>query len=413
MADTKLKALSVAKITAPGMRGDGGGLYLQVTPRKGGGLAKSWVYRFKLNGKQRDMGLGSASFVGLADARAAAVAARRLRHSGIDPINAREEERRRAQIEFGKAVPFKKCAEDYIAAHSAGWRNAKHRAQWPSTLTMYVYPIIGDLPVRDIDTAQVVKVLEPIWQTKAETARRVRSRIEVVLDAAKVKGYRDGENPARWRGHLDKLLLARRKTPKHHAALPWKEIGDFMPKLATEPGIAALALRFLILTAARTGEVIGVRWDEIDMASATWIVPPERMKAGKEHRVALSNGALAILAAAKKLSDNSAFVFPGRKKDTPLSNMAMWTLLEHLGHADLTAHGFRSTFRDWAADKTNYPRELAEIALAHSVSDATEEAYKRSDVLDRRRPLMEDWAKFCASPSPGQSRGKVVSLRRR
>ena len=353
---------------------------MQVTPLKRGGLTKSWIFRFKVNGRQRDMGLGSLTLVGLAEARSAVIDARRLLYSGIDPIEEREERRRNAKFVAARIIPFKICAETYIKDHSPGWKNEKHKQQWSNTLATYAYPVIGDLPVQTVGTAEVTKVLEPIWQTKAETARRLRSRIEVILDAAKVKGYRDGENPARWRGHLDKLLLARRKAPKHHTALHWQKLAAFMPKLASEPGAAVLALRFLILTAARTGEVTGARWDEIDLASATWTVPAERMKADRQHRVPLSTAAVKVLKEAKKLAvDRSEFVCPGRKKSAPLSNMAFLMLLRRVEGAGLTAHGFRSTFRDWVSDQTNYPRELAEIALAHIVASATEEAYKRSD----------------------------------
>ncbi|MGP0091975.1 MAG: tyrosine-type recombinase/integrase [Xanthobacteraceae bacterium] len=377
----RLTALKVSRLTAkPGMHADGAGLYLQVT--KGGA---SWVYRYMLAGRAREMGLGPLALYGLQDARAKALEARRMRHEGIDPIETRHAARTQARLDAAKAVSFKQCSEAYINAHRAGWHNAKHASQWEATLATYAEPIIGALPVQVIDTALVLRVIEPIWTEKPETAGRVRGRIETVLDWAKVRGYRTGENPARWRGHLDKLLPARSKVRQveHHAALPYAALPDFLVRLREQEGIAARALEFAILTAARTGEALGARWPEIDLLDKTWTVPAGRMKAGKEHRIPLSARALAILEEMKPLADASeAFVFPGGKHGKPLSNMAFLMLLRRMGRDDLTAHGFRSTFRDWCSERTNFPSEVAEMALAHAVGDKVEAAYRRGDLFE-------------------------------
>lgn len=414
----RLTALKVAHASRkPGMYADGGGLYLQVS--EGGA---SWIYRYMLKGVAREMGLGPLALYGLKEARLKALDARRLRHEGIDPIDTRRAARAQAKLDAAKALTFKQCAEAYIKAHRAGWRNAKHAAQWDATLATYAGPIIGSLPVQAIDTALVTKVLEQevrdasdkpataLWTAKPETASRLRGRIESILDWARVRGYRDGENPARWRGHLDKLLPARAKVRRveHHAALPYAELPDFMTELLRHQGIAARALEFAILTAARTGEVIGACWGEVDLAAKLWTVPAGRMKAGKEHRVPLSARAIAILEEMKPLSDactggehageqTGTPVFPGGKRGQPLSNMAFLMLLRRMKRNDLTAHGFRSTFRDWAAERTNFPSEVAEMALAHTVSSKVEQAYRRGDLFERRRRMMAAWATFAAA----------------
>jgi integrase len=397
----KLTALKLDKAKQPGMYGDGGGLYLRVTPDG----AKNWVFRFMLNGRPRWMGMGPLHTVGLAEARKRAGEHRLRRHDGIDPIEARRAERLKARLEAAKAITFRECAETYIKSHRAGWRNEKHAGQWEATLATYAEPIIGKLSVQAIDTALVLKVLEPIWTEKPETAGRVRGRIEAVLDWARVRGYRTGENPARWRGHLDKLLPARGKVRKveHHAALPYGELPGFLVALRAQEGIAARALEFTILTAARTGEAMFVRWTELDLLNKTWTIPAGRMKAGKEHRVPLAPRVAAILEemqAHRMASDG--FVFPGGKAGKPLSNMAFLMLLRRMKRDDLTARGFRSSFRDWAAERTNFPAEVAEMALAHTVSDKTVAAYNRSDLFERRRRLMQQWATFCAAPAQGQ-----------
>jgi integrase len=406
----KLTALRVEKEKRPGIYGDGGGLYLRVT----GEGAKNWVFRFMLNGRARWMGMGPLHTVSLAEARKRAGEHRLRRHDGIDPIDARRAERLKAQLEAAKAITFKECAESYIKVHRAGWRNAKHAAQWEATLATYADPIIGKHSVQVIDTGLVRKVLEPIWATKPETAGRVRGRIEAVLDFAKVCGYRTGENPARWKGHLEKSLPARAKVRKveHHAALPFAELPGFLAALREQEGIAARALEFTILTAARTGETILARWDEIDLLDKVWIVPAGRMKAGREHRVPLSARALAILEEMQACrSADEGFVFPGGKSGKPLSNMAFLMLLRRMNRGDLTAHGFRSTFRDWVAERTNFPAELAEMALAHAVESKVEAAYRRGDMFEKRRRLMDAWATFCTT-APAEN-GKIVLLRGR
>lgn len=399
----RLTALQVTRVKEPGMYPDGAGLYLQVTRHGNERIAKSWIYRFTLRGRVRDMGLGPVSALGLADARIKATECRRLRLEGIDPIDARKTERTQAALEAAKALSFKACADQYIEVHRAGWRNEKHAAQWESTLKTYAYPVIGSVPVQRIETALVMKILEPVWSKKPETAGRLRGRIEAVLDWAAARGLREGENPARWRGHLEKLLPARAKVRKvqHHAALPYEELPDFMADLSAREGVAARALEFLILTAARTGEVIGARPGEIK--DKVWTVPDDRMKGGKEHRVPLSVPALAIV---EKMTSGCSgeFLFPGGKRGEALSNMAMLALLRRMGRSDLTAHGFRSTFRDWAAERTNCPGEVAEMALAHTIESKVEAAYRRGDLFDKRVGLMREWAQFCLSNSgqPGQ-----------
>jgi integrase len=312
-------------------------------------------------------------------------------------------------------VTFRAVAETYMGANEAGWKNPKHRGQWSATLQSYVYPHMGSLPVAEIDTPHVLAALEPIWRAKPETATRVRGRMEVILDYARARKWRHGENPARWRGHLAQLLPARAKVAavEHHAALPWQEIGTFMTHLATVGGIAALAMRYAILTAARTGEVIGATWGEVDMRAGVWTIPAARMKAGREHRVPLADATLAILADLAKLrttDDPAAPVFPGAKGARGLSNMSLLMTLRRMKRSDLTAHGFRSTFRDWAAETTGYPAEVVEMALAHAVGGKVEAAYRRGDLFEKRRRLMEDWATFCTRITPAD--GDVVPLRR-
>jgi integrase len=405
--EMRLTALKVAKANRPGIYGDGGGLYLRVTNEG----TKNWIFRFMLNGRARWMGLGPVALYTLQEARGKALEARRLRHEGIDPIDARRAARGRERLEAAKAITFKECAENYIKAHRVGWRNCKHAAQWGATLATYAHPVFGRLPVQAVDTALVIKVLEPIWATKPETAGRVRGRIESILDWAKARGYREGENPARWRGHLDKLLPARSKVRKveHHAALPYTELPNFLQALREQEGVGARALEFTILTAARTGETIGATWAEMDFRENIWNIPAKRMKAGEEHRVPLSARAVAILKemqACRHTEDENAFVFPGLKIGKSLSNMAFLMLLRRMGK-DLTAHGFRSTFRDWAAERTSFQNHIVEKALAHAVSDKVEAAYRRGDLFDKRRKLMDAWAVYCEGPPRG---GDIVSI---
>ena len=403
----RLSALAVSREKRPGMHADGGGLWLQVT--KSG--ARSWVFRFTLRGRARAMGLGPLHTIGLSDARSLAGQCRRLLLDGIDPIEARRTDRTKAALEAAKAITFKTAAEAYIASHRAGWRNEKHATQWTATLGTYAYPVFGDLPVSEVDVTLVMKAVEPLWSTKTETASRLRGRIESILDWATTRGYRQGENPARWRGHLENLLPRKAKVQKveHFAALPFLEIGAFMAALSEQPGVSARALEFLILTAARTNETLGAPWREIDLAGKVWTIPPERMKSGREHRVPLSAPALEILKvqAGGETPDPDSYVFPGQKVDKPLSNMALLMLLKRMERGDLTAHGFRSTFRDRVSERTSYPREAAEMALAHTVPDAVEAAYRRGDLFEKRRRMMSDWAKFCSTVPSG---GNVVSI---
>jgi integrase len=413
----KLSAKAVEKAkpkhaTRPMLYADGGGLYLQVSASG----TKSWVFRFMLNGKSREMGLGpfgdpAHPTITLELARERAADCRRQRHFGIDPIESRRAERAARALEAARAVTFRQAAETYIEAHRASWRNPKHAAQWTNTLTTYAYPVIGNLPVAVIDVSHVTKVIEPLWSTKTETASRLRGRIESILDAATAKKLRAGENPARWRGHLENLLPKRAKVRKvkHHAALPYPEMHAFMTALRGQDGTAARAMAFVILTAARTGEAIGARWSEIG-DDGVWIVPGERMKAGNEHRVPLSAPALAILRGMRPEGEDEpdGYIFPGGKAGEPLSNMAMLELLRRMGRADVTVHGFRSTFRDWAAERTTFPAEVAEMALAHVIDDKTRAAYQRGDLFAKRKQLMDAWARYCET-KPAEA-AKVVSI---
>jgi integrase len=388
----KLTALSLSKARGQGHYPDGNGMYLQVA--RGGSL--SWVYRYMLNKRPRMMGLGSYPEVSLGEARKRATECRRLRNDGVDPIDAHKAVRTANLLKSAQGITFEDCCKAYIASHKAGWRNAKHAEQWTNTLSTYAYPVFGDLSVASVDTKLVMEVLEPIWATKTETAARLRGRIENILDWAKTREYREGENPARWRGHLQNLLPQRRKVRKvqHHPALAYDKMPSFMKALRKQEGTAALAFEFLILTAARTGEAIGARWDEIDLTKAVWTVPSTRIKAGREHRVPLSGPAITLLRKREKVRVTE-FVFAGAKKEKSLSNMALLVLLKRMGRTEITAHGFRSTFRDWAAEKTDTPREVAEMALAHAVGDKVEAAYRRGDLVGKRKKLMQDWAKYC------------------
>lgn len=406
MRSGKLTALTIRKLTKPGRYGDGGNLYLDVKPSG----TRAWTFRFTMpGGKPREMGLGGEADVPLAEARERAREARRLIQAGRDPIDARDQARKEAA---GQGVTFRDVAALYVAAHEDTWRNAKHRAQWTSTLDTYAFPILGGMGVARIAAGDVLLVLEPVWRAKPETASRLRGRIEAVLDYATARGWRTGENPARWKGHLANLLPNRSKVAavKHHAALPWGECPAFMRALAVQTGTGALALRFTILTAARTSEATGATWGEIDLAAKVWTVPGDRMKAGREHRVPLSAPALAILHELHTPDVTpDAPVFPGRDRRQGLSNMAMTGVLRRMKRADLTVHGFRSSFRDWCAETTGHPREVAEAALAHTLKDKVEAAYRRGDLLDRRAKLMADWAGFLARPAEA---GAVLPLRR-
>jgi integrase len=402
----KLSARAVSNAKTPALYGDGGGLYLQVSSTG----TKSWLFRYKFGGRSRYMGLGSLATVSLAKARELASECRQLRLQGLDPIDHRNAVRAAALLDAAKAMTFDECRDAYIATHKVGWRNAKHQVQWVNTLNTYVTPIFGKLPVQTVDVALVMKVLEPIWSIKPETASRLRGRIERIVDWAKTRGFRSGENPARWRGHLDHLLPARSKVRKvqHHAALPFNEIASFMSALRERDGIAARALEFAVLTAARTGEVLGATWDEIDLRKRTWTIPAARMKGEREHRVPLSDDAIKLLEHMQNLQSNE-LVFPGHRRGRPLSNMALLMMLRRMGRGALTTHGFRSSFRTWAAERTAFPSEVVEAALAHMIRDKTEAAYQRGDLFEKRQRLMTEWARYCASPLAAAS---VVPLKR-
>jgi integrase len=388
----KLSAIKVRSVTRPGMYGDGAGLWLQVS--KSG--AKSWIFRYDFCGRRREMGLGSCHTVDLALAREKAKQCRLVLLEKRDPIEARDKARAEYVHQQAKRVTFDECASAYISAHRGSWKSAKHAAQWETTLAMYASPVIGALPVADVDTVLVVKVLRPIWTTKTETATRLRGRIESVLDWATTHKFRRDENPARWRGHLENLLANPNKIApvKNHPALPWREIGSFMTELRKREGVSARAIEFAILTACRSGEVRGARWSEIDLDAKLWTIPAERMKAGKEHRVPLSSNAVAMLATIER---RDGLVFPGRDKDALLSDMSLTSVLRRMGRTDITVHGFRSTFRDWCSEygKNAFSREVCEHALAHGLPDKVEAAYRRGDLLDKRMVLMQAWADYC------------------
>ena len=401
----QLSARRVATETRPGRYADGGGLYLQVSQQG----TKAWLFRYTLAGRSRQMGLGSVQTVSLSEARQGADRCRKLLHDGRDPIEVRDAERK--QDKPTEVPTFQALAERFIGAHESAWRNPKHRQQWRNTLATYVHPVFGDRPIAEINTDLVLAAVEPIWTTKPETATRVRQRIEKVLDYAKARDLRQGENPARWRGHLENLLPERRKLAavKHHNALPWPKMPAFMAALRERTSVDARGLEFLILTAARTGEVLGATWDEIDLEAGVWTIPGERIKAGKEHRVPLSPRAIEILGEMRTFGA-TGYVFPGRRRGSSLSNMAFLKLLERMERSDITAHGFRSTFRTWASEAIGYPHEVCEAALAHAISNAVERAYRRGDLFEKRRRMMADWADFCAQPASDREH-TVVPLR--
>lgn len=388
----RLKALQVKQLSKQGWYPDGQGLYLQVSPT----LSKTWVYRYQKGKTERRHGLGSYPTVTLEVARNAAQLCRQIRNDGFDPIDYKRSIEAEKQLEEKKKVTFKECALIYIESKKSGWKNRKHESQWRNTLETYAYPIIGDLFVQNIDTDLVFEVLEPIWSTKTETASRVRQRIESIIDWAKVKKYRTGENPALWRGHLDKLLTERNKIQKvkHHPAMAYTDLPEYFQMLRKIETVAAKALAFAILTATRTSETRQARWSEIDLNNGVWIIPEERMKMEKEHRVPLTPECVSILKEIKHTHNNN-YVFSGLKQNKAISDAALLKLLKQT-HSTLTVHGFRSTFRDWCAEMTNYPSWLAEAALAHSIRNQTQAAYERGDKFDKRRKLMNTWSNYCA-----------------
>lgn len=420
----KLSATGVVKLKVPGYYGDGGGLYLQVSPS----LSKSWIFRFKIHGKSREMGLGSLNALSLADARDKAADCRRLLNDGVDPIEARkskkDQEQRAAALRAATSMTFAACAKAYIEAHSAGWKNAKHASQWTNTIETYAGPVIGPLAVQDVDTGLVLRVLEPIWKDKPETASRLRGRLENILDWATVRGFRSGDNPARWRGHLEALLPSREKVRavRPMPALPFVQAGAFMSELRAREGLAALALEFQILTAARSGEVRGATWEEFDLQAKVWTVPAARMKMKIEHAVPLSPRAAAIV---ERLSKVKVGLLVFSTSKTALSDMTLGAVIKRMnGESEpptwrdpkqnnraVVPHGFRSTFRDWAAERTSYASEVVEMALAHAIEDKVEAAYRRGDLFEKRRRLMNEWAKFCATVASSSTVASIGSAR--
>lgn len=386
----RLSEAQIRNAVQPGMYPDGAGLYLQVTEAG----SRSWVFRYGIAGKTRYMGLGPLSDVSLSRARKAAAAARAARGQGLDPIEARRSETATCTPSKRPETHFQPFAEAYIASRQGTWKSEKHRAGWRQSLTAYVYPVIGAVDVADVSTEHMLKILEPIWQTIPEMASRVRGRVERILAAAAVKGIRTAPNVALWKGHLAEALPPRRPA-KHFDAMPYAEIPAFMGELRALDTVAAAALQFLILNASRTGEVLGARWTEVSVPARTWTVPADRMKMGLTHVVPLSDDALAILEEMKPLRGQSDYIFPGMKFGATLSTNALLVVLKKSLKRSHTVHGFRSTFRDWAGDCTEFPREVAEAALAHVLSDKTERAYRRSTALAKRRELMAAWAIYC------------------
>jgi integrase len=401
----ELEAIQVKRLTKPGLHAVGGvaGLLLQVTPTG----ARSWILRTMVGAKRRDIGLGGFPDVTLAMAREKAREAKEMIKHGIDPVEQRKAARGALMAAQAKGVSFDECAQQFIKSKTVEFSNPKHAAQWTSTLRDYASPLIGRLPVAEVELAHIVKVLEPIWRTKTETATRVRGRIESVLAWATVSGYREGDNPARWKGNLDAVLPkpAKLKNVQHHKALPWQNMSDFMQKLRQRQGMAARCLEFTILTGLRSGEVRGAKWQEIDLQANTWTVPAERMKMKKAHTVPLCDDAVKLLEQLPRFKDNG-LVFPGARGGV-LSDVGVTRPIRAMGY-DVTVHGFRSTFRDWIAESTSYPHHVQEMALAHAVGNAVERAYRRGDLLAKRTNLMRDWCKFINSPA---SSGEVVGIR--
>ena len=404
----KFSADQVEKLSVVGTHADGKGLYLQVA----GTGTKSWLYRYQLAGRRRNMGLGGYPAMTLSQARKKKNDYQMRVKAGIDPL----EEKRKSK-EQGTAdrreqaallMTFSRCAEEYIEAKRSGWKNRKHAQQWENTLATYADPVIGDMPVKQIESEHILEVLQPIWLDKTETANRVRNRIELVLDYATTLKHRTGDNPGRWRGNLSNLLPSPSKVKevKHHTALHYDDMPEFMANLSNAKGLGSRALILTILAATRTSETLKATWSEFDLEKGIWTIPKSRMKAGKEHRIPLSKPAVILL---KKLgpAEGPVFVFPGAKKNSHLSNMSMTTVLRRMKRGDVTVHGFRSTFRDWAAEKTNYPDRLAEKALSHTLKSESEAAYQRGHLLDKRAVMMNAWARYCFP-----KKAKVTNIKR-
>jgi integrase len=404
----RLKDMQIRRLSKPGSYPDGEGLYLQV--RTSG--AKDWFYRYEVDGKGRKRGLGSYPTISLEQARDDALECRQLRQQGIDPVDYAKAQRQKEALDEAKSFTFKECALAYINSHQQGWKNRKHESQWRNTLDTYAYPTIGDIGVQDIDIGLVLDVLEPIWYEKTETASRVRQRIENILDWATVKQYRSGDNPALWRGRLDKLLPKRVKVQKpiHFPAMDYRELPGYFQALRKRDSVATRALAFTILTAARNGEARAVTSDELDIKGKVWTIPDNRMKADREHRVPLSAEALKIIKEMEPFKRHTDhFIFPGQAHAKPISEASLLKIVKQQDKT-LTVHGFRSTFRDWCAEQTSFPREVAEAALAHSIRDKTEAAYQRGDLFEKRRQLMDQWMQYCLK---GKGKAKVVPIRKK
>lgn len=407
----RLTALAVTKLKKPGLYSDGLGLYVQVSGDGKEKIGRSWLFKFTLNGRAREMGLGSAGTFSLSEAREAARRARQLLHQRLDPIEVRNAERAAKAVETIKAISFRECCRAYLEKRRVGWRSAEYAVQWEKQLTAHIYPLLGDLPVGRIDVGVVVKALSPIWQSTPDTASRLRQRIESVLDHAIALGYREPPNPARWKGHLDHILPEPSKLAKvqHFAALPYREVGEFIARLRAITSTAARALEFLVLTATRTGDVRCALWAEIDFHQKLWTIPAERFKSDRDHRIPLSAPALSVL---KVMQERrmGGFIFPGTRRGKPMAHDTMRFLLHETMGYKFNVHGFRSTFRDWAGESTNFPREVCEMALGHSVRDAVEAAYARGDLFEKRRRLMESWSGYCGTVRAAS--GEVTPLRR-
>jgi integrase len=405
----RLTAVKVARINKPGRHADGGGLILQCATGADGSPRKSWIFRYEVGGRERWMGLGAYPDVSVAQARGKAADARRLRDQGMDPLEERKRLHAAQALRAAKSLTFGEAAADYIQQHEGGWRNPRHRGQWITTLRQYAYPVLGNIAVADIDVELVLRVLRPIWATKTETAMRLRARIEAIINFAVADG--DRANPARWKGHLEHKLdkrLRKVRGVEHLAAMPYATVPSFLTELRQQHGIAARALEFLILTAARTGEVTGATWNEIDVGERLWTIKANRMKSNRQHVVPLSDAALAILNVLPR-EDGNPHIFPGTRRHK-LGHGALLELLRDMGCTE-SVHGFRSSFRDWAGDKTNHPRDVIEFALAHVIEGKSEVAYRRGTPVEKLRSLMADWARFCEGPTSADVlplRGKVV-----
>ncbi len=417
----RLVPVSVARLKEPGLHADGLGLFLRIGPSG----SKSWVFRYR-NGKKedgrvirREMGMGAYPTISLAEAREGAAQARKQRAHNVDPLEVKMERRQAAKIEAAKRMTFEQAARNYIIGNAPGWRSAQHTKEWSTSLEKHIYPALGSLPVAAITTELIVSTLTPIWNRVPETSSRLRGRVEKILDWARVSGYRSGENPARWKGHLDQIFKSRAKLAKgehlpakvrHHSALNHAQIAAFMTELRQQEGIAALALQFTILTACRTGETIGATWSEINFVDKVWCIPGQRMKTGREHRVPLAPPVLSLLEQVKSLlaaPANGNYIFPGEEKPK-LGDKAMLQLLQrNLGRDDLTVHGFRSSFRDWGAEQTSFQYEVLECALAHNIKSKAQAAYERTDYLDRRRALMESWTLYCGPEHHSELRNVI------